>query len=115
MGDRANIGIILDEEDSVFLYTHWQGCRIEDLAREGLAKAVTGGRADDGPYCARIVAESFFAAHTAQGADVTGAGLSAKVTDGRDNVLFIYIDNQTVVHGDETWTISEFVNLVPAR
>jgi hypothetical protein len=94
MGDRANIHITSARFGSdVWLYTHWDGYRLEQLAADGLRKAVEGGRVADSAYLGRIVAQHFFNAH---GDQVTGAGLTSSVTDGGQHVVHIDVDAQTV-------------------
>lgn len=111
MGDRANI-VLRDkvwgsepaEHRDVFLYTHWDGYKIEQIAADGLRAAIAAGRANDAAYGGRIVTDVFLKAHAAE--PTLGAGVSAVVGDGGSHLVIIDFDAQTVTYqavaeGDE--------------
>jgi hypothetical protein len=84
MGDRANIYIHEGDEPGVYLYTHWSGYELPEVARLALVRGQS--RWDDPPYLARIV----FCQMIGGDADgLTGYGISAVVGDGDDRVVDI--------------------------
>lgn len=54
MGDRATIRIVQNEQ-VVHFYTHWDGYRIQQILAEGILNANEAGRLDDSSYAARII------------------------------------------------------------
>lgn len=73
MGDRGNIGIIQDQEQStLYLYTHWSGSGICHTLARGLAKCREAGRLDDPAYATRIIFDEL----TALMGGSTGFGIS---------------------------------------
>lgn len=126
MGDRANI-VLIDsygqgdsrQEGKVFLYTHWSGSEIEQIAADGLREAIAGGRADDSQYAGRIVTDVFLAAH--KGSPHTGAGVSGLIGDGDNHLVEIDFSTGTVTYqtGEDrdvktTVSFAEFVAAFPA-
>jgi hypothetical protein len=105
MGDRANI-VLRDkvynsdppEYRDVFLYTHWDGYRVEALAAQGIAEAIKAGRANDPQYGGRIVTDVFLKAHA--DSPHLGAGVSAIIGDGDDHLVVIDFDAEEVTYTD---------------
>lgn len=97
MGDRANIILtdkIGDETGRVYLYTHWNGYRIEKIAAQGLAEAAKAGRADDAQYGGRIITDVFLKAHALS--PHLGAGVSGLIGDGDGHTVEIDFSTGTV-------------------
>ncbi len=57
MGDRANVAILgaYDDQNPVFLYTHWEGYELPEVVREALKGRAGRARWNHGLYLARIV------------------------------------------------------------
>lgn len=108
MGDRANIVIEVEGQAPLYLYTHWDGYRVEQLAANGLREAMNGGRLSDEVYAARIITDVFLAAHADQ--KHTGAGISTFPTDGMDHLVKIGLPDGTVDLAGQSFTAAEFVD-----
>jgi len=54
MGDRATIRIVQGDQ-TLHFYTHWDGYRIQQILAEGILKAHAEGRLTDEAYAARII------------------------------------------------------------
>ena len=112
MGDRANI-VLKDGDTAVYLYTHWNGYRIEAIAAAGLRAAISAGRVTDTAYGGRIVTGVFLAEHADD--PYLGAGISAQLQDGRDHMVVIDFATQQVTYGrPHSVSITEFVQRFPA-
>lgn len=103
MGDRANILVKEDDEDSgVWLYTHWHGTELPWILKEALAKK---WRWDDAPYLTRII----FSEMTKN--DVfaeTGFGISTRPQDGQDRTLIVNVRRRTVMFDGDDWTFEKY-------
>lgn len=101
MGDRANI-VLRDKHygtdltADVFLYTHWSGYKVEQIAADGLREAIAAGRVDDVAYGGRIVTDVFLKAHA--DSPHLGAGVSAIIGDGDSHQVIIDFAAQTVTY-----------------
>jgi len=72
MGDRAMAEIKI-EDGSLFVYTHWDGAHLPELAKKAVLAAEP--RWDDEPYAVRIIVDQL----TKEGRDQeTGYGLMLK-------------------------------------
>ena len=54
MGDRATIRIVQGDQ-TLHFYTHWDGYRIQQILAEGILKAHAEGRLTDEAYASRII------------------------------------------------------------
>lgn len=120
MGDRANIVITAEPYEGretpspIYLYTHWHGYEVEQLLADGLRKAVAAGRLNDEQYRNRLIAESFFTYHTANGEDQTGCGLGTSVGDGDDHlVTLVHVNGKLAVEYSEETDEDRVSRLVP--
>lgn len=112
MGDRRNVVVEFDEENSVALYTHWTGSQLQETVAEGLSLGAS--RWSDPTYLTRIL---FCQMVQGQEAETTGFGIEpirtgstayCEATPGYD--LIVNAKAQTVYDGDgNTFTFSEFV------
>lgn len=89
MGDRGNI-VVVDGASKVYLYTHWNGSDLVDIARAACTRAVSERRIDDGPYLARIV----FCEMIGADKGTTGFGISGEYGDGGSD-WELNVDKQT--------------------
>lgn len=94
MGDRGNIVIQDSSGRRVYLYTHWRGSDIPELAKEALRKR---WRWDDPAYLARIV---FDVMTEGQHDQEAGFGISAKIEDNENPILVIDCGNAEVFYED---------------
>lgn len=107
MGDRANIQVKNDNDQSVYLYTHWDGSELPETLQVALAKR---WRWDDEAYLARII----FCEMVKEGVlDETGFGIASYVGDGEDRVLVVDTQARTVSRGEAQWTFEEYIALSP--
>ena len=94
MGDRGNIVVQeQDEAHRVYLYTHWTGSEVEQVARAALASEAGRSRWGDAPYLARIVFDHM------KGDDTTGAvgfGIGARLCDNEHPIVVIDVRDQIV-------------------
>lgn len=94
MGDRGNI-VVRSDGSQVFLYTHWQGHEIPELARKALAM---NRRWTDGQYLARII---FDVMTDGRHGEETGFGISSVIGDNGHPLLIVDCDKQEVfLEGD---------------
>lgn len=92
MGDRGNIVVSDGEAGAVVLYTHWEGSRIEHIARAALAR---GRRWNDAPYLTRMI---FSEMVKGAEAEETGYGIAVwpHLPDNQHPVLVIDVPGQRV-------------------
>lgn len=107
MGDRANIQVKNDGDQSVFLYTHWDGSELPETLRAALAKR---WRWTDDAYLARII---FCEMVKGAEMDETGFGIMSYVGDGEDRILIVDTQAGTVSRGEQVWSFDEYVDLSP--
>lgn len=95
MGDRGNI-VIECNDKRVYLYTHWRGSDIQEIARKALARKQ---RWDDPAYLARIVFCELI------GGDVegeTGYGISTEICDNEHHLVVLNVNDRKVKIESET-------------
>jgi len=104
MGDRANIWIKKNENDSgVWLYTHWSGSELPSILQTALTNR---WRWKDSPYLTRII---FCEMVKGQEREETGFGISSECTDGDDRILIVNVQEQTVTVDSRKWTFEKFI------
>lgn len=89
MGDRGNIKVIQNPYP-VYLYTHWSGSDVQDVAREALSKR---WRWDDPAYLTRIIFDELTKGDHGQ---ETGYGISTRVQDNEHPIIVINPSEQMV-------------------
>lgn len=90
MGDRGNI-VVIDNEQKVFLYAHWKGCDLPDIAQRALNRG--RGRWNDPAYLTRIIFCDMI------GNDLkgeSGYGISPFIQDNEYPLLVVNCDKQEV-------------------
>ena len=105
MGDRANICV----QDSygpapIYMYTHWEGTKLPETLKSALINGKD--RWDDPIYLSRIIF-SYMIKDNILG-DI-GFGLSTKVGDGDDKIIYVNMDKKTVSIRDVIWTFAEYI------
>jgi len=88
MGDRANV-YIQSNGEGVYLYTHWGGSELPEIARVALAK---NWRWHDPSYLARIVLDTM----TEGTCDETGFGVWPSLGDNSYPIIVLDTDAQLV-------------------
>lgn len=59
MGDRANLALRYADDRRIYVYTHWCGEDLHEMAQEAVKKALASGRLPhDETYAARIIFDS---------------------------------------------------------
>ena len=91
MGDRANILLKQEEGGKIYLYTHWDGHKIEQVIKKALIRGKD--RWNDEPYLSRIIFSELIK-NDIKG--LTGYGLTTYLTDGGDNIVEVDIAKRTV-------------------
>lgn len=95
MGDRANIEIIYSNGSIIYFYTHYKGSKVQSILKEALKFAVSEGRINDEPYCARII---FCKLVEGYEKDSTGFGISPwPAADQEHSVPALNFHNKTIV------------------
>lgn len=106
MGDRANLHVKNNDQDNgVYLYTHWNGSELPGVLRAALSKEV---RWSDCQYLTRIIFDTMTEGYHGE---ETGYGISAFLGDGCHRVLVVNCEKQEVSYHDKTWTFQEYANL----
>jgi hypothetical protein len=102
MGDRGNI-VIRDnypadvrDKEAVFLYGHWSGTELPEIARAALERAE--GRWDDAQYLARIVFEDMIADDLG---GLTGYGITTQIADNEYDLIVLRPDRQVLARVTE--------------
>lgn len=72
MGDRANIIVQQEDNNHIYLYTHWGGYKVEEIL--ALALKRSQDRWDDTPYLTRIIFSEMLKGTNLD--DRTGYGIS---------------------------------------
>jgi hypothetical protein len=94
MGDRGNI-VVRGHGSEVFLYTHWHGYDVPELARRALAKR---WRWNDPQYLTRIVFDTMT---EGQSGEETGFGITSVLCDNGHPLFIVDCDKQQVfLEGD---------------
>ena len=105
MGDRGNI-VIRENGQELYLYTHWSGSEVVNIARRALARR---RRWDDAPYLARIV---FCEMVKGDEDGEIGYGIWPTERDNDHDLVIIDVDCQTVTVGKVEQPIEEFARKV---
>lgn len=103
MGDRGNIIIRTEGNPDLYLYTHWSGSLLHEVAQRALR---VRERWDDDQYLARIVFQEMLDGDEG----TTGFGISTYQPDGEDRVV-LDVTAQQVHIGTQTWSFSEYADL----
>jgi hypothetical protein len=121
MGERGNIVVRQYGGKHVFLYTHWNGYKLESILHAALAKKK---RWDDEPYLTRIIFDQMTeGSHD----EATGFGISTDYCDNSYPVLLVIPQEKKVVRLGgtpdpgayeqesvlDTWTFEEFIVRAP--
>lgn len=101
MGDRGNILVtsrqaserIDDEHPGVFVYTHWHGYRMHELAARALDSTAGRDRWNDDSYLTRIIAD---VVSEEIGRGPTGMGISDRLQDNEHAIVVVDPATQTV-------------------
>lgn len=103
MGDRANIRLV--DQGDIYLYTHWDGYKLEETLAEALDRGVN--RWDDPSYLNRIIFSEMIKDEVE---DETGFGISTYKVDGNYPDLVLNHHERTITCRDgNVLTFSEFV------
>lgn len=102
MGDRGNI--IVEDDGSVFLYTHWSGSDLPKIVAHGLDRG--RGRWNDGPYLTRILFCELVP--QSEWAEETGYGISTVMGDGGKEVI-VNIAQQSITDDDGVCSFEEYI------
>lgn len=110
MGDRGNIVVKEDNENPIYLYTHWGGYKIKDILKNALSRKLSW---NDGPYLTRII---FCEMIKKDVNGETGFGIVPYMCDNEYNLLWVYPDKGLVIEKEERtekevnrWTFEEFI------
>jgi hypothetical protein len=95
MGDRANV-IVKTGDEQVCLYSHWGGTELPATLRAAMKRGKD--RWHDSPYLARVI---FCEMVKGQEMTLTGFGISPSIGDGKDKVLTVDVNEQTVQINDK--------------
>lgn len=94
MGNRANLAIQGDDPtDRVYLYLHWAGTELPELARVALDTIPARNRWHDAPYLTRIMADQFSRRCDGPGCE-HGMGISTRVCDDNHGAVLV-LDTRT--------------------
>jgi hypothetical protein len=103
MGDRGNVQIINPDDDSVYLYTHWQGSELGKIVKKSLATERARARWHDASYLARIIFQDMV------GDDQTEYGFGIDTHPNIGEQLTVDVKFQTVTWKGHTCSFEEFV------
>ena len=126
MGDRANIVVRQDDNDQIWLYTHWGGTELPGRVQVGLLAARP--RWGDASYATKILF-----GHVVPGDnwhEETGHGISGRLHDNEHLIVVVDFSQEKVWFMDKgqlenfriprnmappnnAWTFDEFVTLQP--
>lgn len=113
MGDRANIRFDVENEPSMYFYTHWSGSELPFTLQKALKRGES--RWEDEPYLARII---FCEMVDEDVLGITGYGLATFLGDNSYPVIVVKATKQRVILLDvsekiqlQSWTFTEFCGL----
>ena len=89
MGNRANIKVV-DGQDSVWLYSHWDGDELPEILHVALSRRQ---RWDHAPYLTRII---FCQMAKGDEDGETGLGISSTIGDNEHLIIVVDVGMQTV-------------------
>lgn len=113
MGERGNIKVTMEDDTSVYFYTHWTGYYVQ----HDLANALDRGRGrwNDPSYLARIIfsemlriPDNIEATHERL-MDVTGFGIDTQMGDNSYCVPEVLVKSKEVFYRDKVYTFDEFI------
>jgi hypothetical protein len=112
MGDRANVFVVEDGGSNppvgVYLYSHCDGTELPRTLQAALRRKL---RWDDGQYLARIIFCEMIRGHEAGDLHF---GISARVYDGADRVIYVEPGKQRVTISPlRSWSFEEFCESDP--
>lgn len=101
MGDRGCVCLIYDapeENNKVWLYTHWNGGKLEETVKNALIR----GRArwDDQEYLARIIFCQMLIDGNGKLESNTGFGIAPYPMDYNNPYIYVDLKNSSVKVGD---------------
>lgn len=90
MGDRGNIFVVHERDESgqargVYLYTHWSGYRIKEIAADGLSSRAGSARLGDPAYLSRILFDTL----TGLEGGETGYGIGISAPDNERPIVVV--------------------------
>lgn len=94
MGDRANVRIHEDNQNPIYLYSHWHGSDLPQLVWDVMQSERAKNRADDAMYLARIIFEYMLVTTDSIGEEA-GWGIASYPPDGADRI----VDINCTIHG----------------
>ena len=89
MGDRGNV-YVCDENEGVYLYSHWGGYRLPETVQKALARQQ---RWSDAPYLARII---FCEMVRGEENEETGFGIWSQLCDNEYAITVVDTNTQSV-------------------
>lgn len=114
MGARANIRFRFDDENSIYLYGHWDGPRLAENLAEHLATEVARGRWNDESYLCRVLVHRILN-DMGDPDSATGHGLAPYEVDNEYPITIVDLPTQQVMIGDSVWSYQAFAALSPAE
>jgi hypothetical protein len=110
MGDRANIIVKSSEKEGaeqVCLYTHWAGSTLPGTLKTALIRGKE--RWDDFQYLTRIIFCEMIK-HSGESLDgLTGYGITQKLWDGEDSLIFVAVDEQQITIGEKKYSFEGYI------
>jgi hypothetical protein len=128
MGDRVNVKVVFNNNQAIYLYSHWGGYAMANIVREALARKQ---RWDDPPYLCRII----FCEMLRRGekgvlspekqieelGDETGFGIDVRECDPQNPTIVVDTAKQTVTipcirtEDEETFSFDDYIVLSKSR
>jgi hypothetical protein len=111
MGNRANVELVFNDNQSIFIYAHWEGSRMVNVLHDSLSKRA---RWTDDEYLARIITGDMIN-KLGYADETSGMGLSPSPVDGRI-VARVLLEEQRLTdveldeHGIWSGSFEEFVS-----
>lgn len=112
MGDRRNVVVVFDDENSVALYSHWGGSDLPETLASALSRG--SGRHTDPTYLTRIIfsemVQGDVLGETGYGIEPirTGSTMYCEASPGYD--LVVNVADQTVEVEGKVYTFDGFVS-----
>lgn len=108
MGERGNICILEEGGGTIFLYTHWNGPSMADIAQAALLHGRT--RWHDAQYFTRIAFCRMLKDCGSDLEDTNGFGISTELYDNGYPVVYLDMKNQKVIICSQEWTFNQFAD-----
>jgi hypothetical protein len=104
MGDRANICFKMENDQEIYLYTHWGGYKIKEVLKQALIRGQK--RWIDEQYLVRIVFSEMIKDEILQ---EIGYGITTYLCDNDRPIIYVNVEDQSIEIDDMSMSFNEYI------